>query len=101
MQKLYKNYLEFDLLNVDTSIANALRRVIIAEVPTMAIETVFVVNNTSVIPDEVLAHRMGLLPIYADPRKFDYPAATGESTDLNTIVFELCQKYSESAANGK
>lgn len=56
----------------------------------MAIETVFVVNNTSIIPDEVLAHRLGLIPIHADPRKFDFPS--GDPTDVNTIVFELREK---------
>lgn len=56
----------------------------------MAIETVFVVNNTSIIPDEVLSHRLGLIPIHADPRKFDFPS--GEPTDVNTIVFELREK---------
>jgi len=38
----------------------------------MAIEKVFLYNNTSVIPDEVLAHRLGLIPLKADPRKFEY-----------------------------
>jgi DNA-directed RNA polymerase I and III subunit RPAC1 len=42
------------------------------QVPTMAIEKVYIANNTSVIQDEVLAHRLGLLPIKADPRLFDY-----------------------------
>jgi hypothetical protein len=41
------------------------------KVPTMAIEHVFVFNNTSIIADEVLAHRLGLIPIYADPGQFD------------------------------
>lgn len=58
----------------------------------MAIETVFVLNNTSIIPDEVLSHRLGLIPIHADPRKFDFPS--GESTDVNTAVFELREKCS-------
>lgn len=34
----------------------------IADIPTLAIETVFINNNTSVIQDEVLAHRLGLIP---------------------------------------
>lgn len=38
----------------------------------MAIEKVLVANNTSVIADEVLAHRLGLIPLKADPRLFDY-----------------------------
>ena len=43
------NDLEFDLINIDPAIANAIRRILIAEVPTMAIEHVFYVNNTSII----------------------------------------------------
>jgi len=34
----------------------------IADIPTLAIETVFINNNTSVIQDEVLSHRLGLIP---------------------------------------
>jgi DNA-directed RNA polymerase alpha subunit len=64
--------MEFDLIGVDASIANAFRRILIAEVPTMAIETVYVFNNTSVIQDEVLSHRLGLIPIKADPGKFGW-----------------------------
>lgn len=38
----------------------------------MAIEKVMIQNNTSIIQDEVLAHRLGLIPLKADPRLFDY-----------------------------
>ena len=41
--------MEFDLIGVDPAIANALRRILLAEVPTVAIEHVFVVNNTSIM----------------------------------------------------
>ena len=37
----------------------------------MAIEKVNMWQNTSVIPDENLAHRMGLIPIKADARLFE------------------------------
>lgn len=36
----------------------------------MAIHKVYIYQNTSIIPDEVLAHRLGLIPILADPRLF-------------------------------
>lgn len=62
----------FDCTGIDAPIANAIRRIMIAEVPTMAIEKVFVTNNTSVIPDEVLVHRMGLIPIQVNPKLFEY-----------------------------
>lgn len=38
----------------------------------MAIEKVHIYNNTSVIQDEILAHRIGLIPLKADPRLFMY-----------------------------
>ncbi|ETN84264.1 RNA polymerase Rpb3/Rpb11 dimerization domain protein [Necator americanus] len=41
--------LDFDLINVESPIANALRRVLLAEVPTMAFEKIYLYQNTSVI----------------------------------------------------
>jgi DNA-directed RNA polymerase alpha subunit len=38
----------------------------------MAIEKIFMVDNTSVIADEVLSHRLGLIPLDTDPRLFEY-----------------------------
>lgn len=36
----------------------------------MAIDNVHIYNNTTALPDEVLAHRLGLIPIKVDPRSF-------------------------------
>ena len=55
-------------------LANSLRRIMISEAPTMAIEHVYILNNTSVIQDEVLSHRLGLIPLMVDPRLFHYKA---------------------------
>lgn len=81
--------LEFDMIGIDASLANAFRRILIAEVPTMAFEKVFIANNTSVVQDEVLAHRLGLVPILIDPRLFEYKSENDVSTEKNTIVFKL------------
>lgn len=49
VQEMSRDRLVFDLVGVDPAIANALRRILLAEVPTVAIEHVFIVNNTSII----------------------------------------------------
>ncbi|KAG6810578.1 hypothetical protein H0H92_011278 [Tricholoma furcatifolium] len=59
------------------------------EVPTIAIEHVYVWNNTSVIQDEVLAHRLGLVPLNIDPAKMVMFSADDSPTDRNTVVFKL------------
>lgn len=69
--RLSNRSIEFDLVGVDASIANAFRRIMIAEVPTICIEDVYVWNNTSVIQDEVVAQRLGLIPLNVDPDLFD------------------------------
>jgi DNA-directed RNA polymerase I and III subunit RPAC1 len=81
--------MEFEVEGISCSIANALRRVMIAEVPTMAIEHVYIVNNTSIIQDEVLSHRLGLIPLDADPRLFEWKGQYDESNEKNTIVMKL------------
>lgn len=79
--------------------------------PTIAIETVYIWNNTSIVQDEVLAQRLGLIPLAIDPRKLqlkrcrqnvlavhtkacqltqDFATAKDDApTDLNTVVFNL------------
>jgi len=53
------------------SFSNALRRIMISEVPTYAIENVYIYENTSSMYDELLAHRLGLIPIKGKPVSSD------------------------------
>ncbi|KAG5439607.1 hypothetical protein PCANB_002184 [Pneumocystis canis] len=63
IRNLGKNSVDFVLSNVDLAFANSLRRVILAEVPTVAIDLVEVEMNTSVLADEFITHRLGMIPL--------------------------------------
>mmetsp|Transcript_105033 Transcript_105033/g.338684 ORF Transcript_105033/g.338684 Transcript_105033/m.338684 type:complete len:349 (-) Transcript_105033:75-1121(-) len=54
---------KFTLTDTDVSVANAVRRIILAEIPSMAIEIVNIDDNETSLFDEFIAHRMGLLPL--------------------------------------
>jgi DNA-directed RNA polymerase subunit D len=56
----------FTLAGATPAFANALRRAMISDVPTLAIEDVRIYDNTSALFDEMLAHRLGLIPIRTD-----------------------------------
>ena len=74
IQKLNKEKMRFTLSGVESSIANSLRRVMIAEVPTMAIDLVQIQINTSSLHDEFLAHRLGLVPLISENiDDFEFP----------------------------
>jgi len=63
IEKLEKFEMTFSLTGTDISVANALRRVMISEVPTIAIDLVEIQVNSTVLNDEFIAHRLGLLPL--------------------------------------
>lgn len=63
----------FQLEGIDRSYANAVRRFCISEVPAMAIDDVVILENSSVLYDEILAHRLGMLPIKTDLERYNLP----------------------------
>ncbi|MFH1399582.1 MAG: DNA-directed RNA polymerase subunit D [Candidatus Woesearchaeota archaeon] len=68
------NRISFVLGKSSTAFANALRRCAIESVPTLAIEYVEFRKNTSALYDEVVAHRLGLIPIHTDLSSYKLPS---------------------------
>ncbi len=79
--------IRFVLSDVSPAFANALRRIILAEVPVMAIEDVMILENSSVMYDEILSHRLGLIPITTD-QTYNLPE---ECTCKSELGCEKCR----------
>ena len=80
------------LKGVPLQYANALRRVCLNGVPVFAIDTVDIIENTSVLPDEGLAHRLGLIPLKTDLKRFNESDKvllvldSGESNETRSVL---------------
>lgn len=59
--------------NVPRQYINAIRRTSISEVPTLAIDDVVILENSSVMHDEAIAHRLGLIPLLTNLDRFVMP----------------------------
>ncbi|MDY6761626.1 MAG: DNA-directed RNA polymerase subunit D [Candidatus Nanohaloarchaea archaeon] len=68
------NTVEFELEDASVELANALRRTMIGGIPTLAIEDVAVTRNNSGLFDEILAHRLGMVPWHFDPEQHELPS---------------------------
>ena len=66
-----KGKLSFILKDSNPIFANTLRRLMIDEVPTMAIEYVEFIKNNSILYDEIIAHRIGLIPLKTDLKSYN------------------------------
>ncbi|XP_004238992.1 DNA-directed RNA polymerases II, IV and V subunit 3 [Solanum lycopersicum] len=66
VREVKDDFMKFELRDTDASIANALRRIMIAEVPTIAIDLVEIEVNSSVLNDEFISHRLGLVPLTSE-----------------------------------
>ena len=70
------------LKGIDRVYANALRRFAISEVPCMAIDEIVIHENSSVLYDEILAHRLGLIPLTTDLEGYILPQDCDCKTSL-------------------
>ncbi len=88
---LQKNQREmkFSVEGIKSSFASALRRTMVSEVPTMAIEWVDFKQNGSVLNDEVIANRLGLVPLTFDRGVYELPPEDGKLTSKHQVKLVL------------
>jgi len=84
------NKISIKLKGISLHHANALRRICLNGIPIFAIDTVDVIENTSVLPDEGIAHTLGMIPLKTELNGFD------ESNSRVILVLD-----SEAAENTK
>ena len=72
----------FIIEGVDPAFMNSLRRIILAEVPSMAIDEVVIIENSSMLHDEILAHRLGLIPLKTDLDSYNLPEECSCKSEL-------------------
>lgn len=85
----------FIVQNFNLETANSLRRTMLAEIPTIAIDIVEVLNNTSVLPDEFISHRLGLIPLNCkgvDEMLYNRDCDCDNGCENCTVVLELNAK---------
>jgi DNA-directed RNA polymerase subunit D len=86
------NKLIFILDKINPTIANTIRRATMFETPCLAIDVVTFEKNESALYDEILAHRMGLIPIKTDLKSFnikDQCKCSGKGCALCELKFTL------------
>ena len=67
------NFIRFIIRGVNVPFVNALRRIILTEVPVMAIDEIVILENSSILNDEILAHRLGFVPLKTDLDSYNLP----------------------------
>nr|CAJ43894.1 RNA polymerase I subunit RPC40 [Trypanosoma brucei brucei] len=61
-----------DMDNVSPPVANMFRRLMLTEVPAFAFDRILIEHNDGVVPDELLAHRIGLVPLAGPVSSMQY-----------------------------
>ena len=77
------------LKGIPIQYANALRRICLNGVPVFAIDTVDIVENSSVLADEGLAHRLGLIPLKTDLSEFKNLSDIKTDDTTNRVMLTL------------
>jgi len=79
-----ENLMTFELTGVHLSLSNALRRILLADIPTIAIDydSIVIHKNTSILDDVMVKRRLALLV-------FDYKVVRGAIDDEKKLEFKI------------
>jgi DNA-directed RNA polymerase subunit D len=77
----------FIVEGLSIEMANAIRRILLSEIPVMAVDEVIVLKNDSPLYDEVIAHRIGMIPLKTDLEAYNLPS----ECDCSGYGCPLCQ----------
>lgn len=87
-----KTEIKFAVDGIKSGFASALRRVMISEVPTMAVEWIDFKKNDSALNDEIVANRIGMIPLTFEQDVYELPPKDGKLTSKNKVTFVLKKK---------
>lgn len=90
----YDNYLRVRIEGNDFRLMNSLRKIILSDIPSMAITSVYIAENTSSLVDEVLGNRIGLLYLFANDTDFGEFIENDYYDEHNSIQFSIDVMYS-------
>lgn len=79
--------LTFVVEGISIEMANAIRRIILTEIPVMAIDEVIILKNDSPLYDEIIAHRLGMIPLKTDLKAYNLP----RDCDCGGFGCPMCQ----------
>ena len=81
-----ENKISIRLKGIPIQYANALRRICLNGVPIFAIDTIEVLENTSIMPDEAIAHRLGLIPLKTDSKDIVISEKATDESDSRVML---------------
>ncbi|MHA2008885.1 MAG: DNA-directed RNA polymerase subunit D [Promethearchaeota archaeon] len=77
----------FVVEDISLEMANAIRRIVLSEIPVMAVDEVIVLKNDSPLYDEIVSHRLGMIPLKTDLEVYKLP----RECDCGGYGCSLCQ----------
>ena len=90
------NKIIFLLKGIDYTYANTIRRTMLSRVPSLAIKEIYFTKNSSALFNEMIAHRLGLIPLLTDLQSYELQ----ENYFTERLASHHCADQGESVGHG-